>query len=47
LRIHRSFIISLNKVKSFTSSTIDVAGNELPIGNYYQKEVMKVLFNTT
>ncbi len=31
LRIHRSFIISLSKIKSFNASAIDVAGNELHI----------------
>lgn len=37
LQIHRSFIISLKKVKGFTGNTIDLGGIELPIGRNYKK----------
>ncbi len=43
LRIHRSFIIAINQISSFTASTIEVAGQELPIGRQYKPGVMKAL----
>ncbi|MDJ1481137.1 LytTR family DNA-binding domain-containing protein [Cytophagaceae bacterium YF14B1] len=43
LRIHRSFIISLAKIKSFNSTHIEVGDWELPIGRQYKAEVMKTL----
>jgi two-component system, LytTR family, response regulator len=35
-RIHRSFIISLNKVESYTADMIEVNGTSLPIGKGYR-----------
>ena len=43
LRIHRSFIISINKIKSFTANTVDVGGIELPIGRSYKHQVFSAL----
>ncbi len=43
LRIHRSFIVALNKINSYTAAHLEIANLELPIGNFYQKEVMRVL----
>jgi two-component system, LytTR family, response regulator len=43
LRIHRSFIISLDRVAGFTSHTIDIGGKELPIGRNYSQQVFKAL----
>ncbi|WEK20886.1 MAG: LytTR family DNA-binding domain-containing protein [Candidatus Pedobacter colombiensis] len=43
IRIHRSFIISIDKIKSFNSTSIEVAGKELPIGRLYKDQVMKTL----
>lgn len=43
LRIHRSFIISINKIKSFTANTVDVGGVELPIGRSYKQQVFSSL----
>jgi DNA-binding LytR/AlgR family response regulator len=40
IRIHRSFIISLAKVTAFTLSWVEVNGKELPIGAFYQQQVM-------
>jgi two-component system LytT family response regulator len=36
-RIHRSFIISLNKVDSYTAEMIEVNGTSLPIGKGYRE----------
>ncbi|MEP7253537.1 MAG: LytTR family DNA-binding domain-containing protein [Ginsengibacter sp.] len=35
-RIHRSFIISLNKIESYTADTVDVNAITLPIGRSYR-----------
>lgn len=43
VRVHRSFIISLPKIKSFTCELIAVAGAEIPIGKIYRNTVLKLL----
>ena len=43
LRVHRSFMISLGKVSSFTKNQIVINGHIIPIGKLYQKEVLKQL----
>jgi len=43
MRIHRSFIVSLNRIKSFTPELIEIEKTELPVGRLYRNEVLKVL----
>ncbi|QTE34597.1 LytTR family DNA-binding domain-containing protein [Mucilaginibacter gossypii] len=43
VRIHRSFIVALNKIDSFYAYSMDVAGHELPIGRNYKQDVQKKL----
>jgi DNA-binding LytR/AlgR family response regulator len=43
VRIHRSFIISLSKIDSYSHELVWVAKTELPIGRMYKHEVDKVL----
>lgn len=43
IRIHRSFIISLNKVKSITGNSVDLNGKLIPIGKLYRDPFMKVV----
>ncbi|WP_266364520.1 LytR/AlgR family response regulator transcription factor [Tellurirhabdus rosea] len=43
LRIHRSFVVAIDKITAYTPTHIDVAGQELPVGRLYQKEVGRVL----
>ena len=43
IRIHRSFIVAINKIDSFNAETIEVGKNELPIGRIYKNEVTKIL----
>jgi DNA-binding LytR/AlgR family response regulator len=43
IRTHRSFIVSVDKVKSFTTELIEVGKMEVPIGKLYRNMVMKVL----
>ncbi len=35
-RIHRSFIIAIDKVESYTAETVEVAGFQLPVGRGYR-----------
>ncbi|MFI5131362.1 MAG: LytTR family transcriptional regulator DNA-binding domain-containing protein, partial [Chitinophagales bacterium] len=35
-RIHRSYIISLNKIESYTADTVEVGGISIPIGRSYR-----------
>ncbi len=43
IRIHRSFIVSLHKIKTFTAELIEIDKTEIPIGKLYRNGVMKVL----
>jgi DNA-binding LytR/AlgR family response regulator len=43
MRIHRSYIVSLSKVESYSPTTIEVPNQELPIGRNYKNQVMEVL----
>lgn len=43
VRIHRSFIVSMNKIDGYHSYSIDVLGKELPIGRNYKAECHKRL----
>jgi DNA-binding LytR/AlgR family response regulator len=40
LRIHRSFIISKNKIESFSPSEIEINGKQIPVGRNYKELVM-------
>jgi DNA-binding LytR/AlgR family response regulator len=43
LRIHRSFIVSVSMIESFTSEIIQIAKYELPVSRTYRHEVEKAL----
>ena len=43
IRTHRSFIVSLSKIKSFTHELIEVEKAEIPIGKLFRNGVMKLL----
>ncbi|WP_320018377.1 LytTR family DNA-binding domain-containing protein [Labilibaculum manganireducens] len=43
LRVHRSFIIAIDKIESFTSSLVQVEQKYIPIGRNYKSMVMDVL----
>lgn len=45
IRIHRSFIVSLDKVTAFNSIMVEVKGKELPVGRNYRSQAMEVLQN--
>jgi DNA-binding LytR/AlgR family response regulator len=42
IRIHRSYIVSLSKLKSFTAETVEIANKELPIGKIYRNNFLKL-----
>lgn len=43
LRIHKSYIISVNKIEAFTANTIEIQNKELPIGRSYKNVVLNLL----
>ncbi len=43
MRIHRSYIISLNNISSFTNEHITINSKALPISRSYKKDVLKLL----
>lgn len=43
LRIHRSFIVNVNKITSFTSTDMVIRGKTLPIGPNYKEYVARKL----
>ena len=45
LRIHRSYIVSLNKIESFTNEEITVNRKAIPISRSYKKDVLNHLEN--
>jgi DNA-binding LytR/AlgR family response regulator len=42
VRTHRSFIVSINKIKSFTNELVEVEKTDIPIGKLFRNGVMKV-----
>ena len=43
MRIHRSFIVAINKINSYTSEMVEVGKIELPVSRMYRLEVEKAL----
>lgn len=43
LRIHRSYLVSVRWIESFTSEDVQIGSKELPIGRMYHHEVNKAL----
>lgn len=43
IRIHKSFIISIGKISSFSVNTLKIGSKELPIGRTYHEQVKKKL----
>lgn len=43
LRVHRSFMVSMDKVTGFNSNCIFIGEKEVPIGRLYKQEVMKMI----
>ena len=43
LRIHRSYIVPLHRVRSWTNYSLNIQQKEIPVGKTYRKEVIKIL----
>ena len=43
LRIHKSYIVAINKIDSYNADTIHIAKHELPIGRLYKFDVNRIL----
>jgi len=43
MRIHRSFIVSLDKIEAFSSSNVELPGKAIPIGRIYKNQVLEIL----
>lgn len=43
LRIHKSYIVAINRIESYSADSIQVAKHELPIGRLYKYEVGRIL----
>jgi DNA-binding LytR/AlgR family response regulator len=44
LRVHRSYIVSINRIESVKQKIITIAGEEIPIGKNYEDK-LKTIFN--
>lgn len=47
LRIHRSFIVSIEKIRAIDGNTVEVSHHKIPIGRNYTKEAKKIILNQT
>jgi DNA-binding LytR/AlgR family response regulator len=43
IRVHKSFIVSLEAIIAFNSNTIEIGKKEIPIGRNYKNEILKRL----
>ncbi len=43
VRTHRSYIVAIQKIRSYTSELIEIEKMEIPIGKLYRNSVLKVL----
>ncbi|MGF1924627.1 MAG: LytR/AlgR family response regulator transcription factor [Bacteroidia bacterium] len=41
VRVHRSFIVALSKISSYSSFAVEIDGKEIPIGRNYKNEAFK------
>ena len=42
LRIHRSYIVSIDKIGSFTNEMVEINGIEIPVGREYKDNIRKL-----
>jgi DNA-binding LytR/AlgR family response regulator len=43
MRVHRSFIIAVDRVTAYTPNDVEINGQEIPIGKLYSHRVAKIL----
>jgi DNA-binding LytR/AlgR family response regulator len=42
-RIHRSFIVAIDKIESYTADMLEICGVSLPIGRDYRESIKNFL----
>jgi len=42
IRVHRSYIVSIKKIDSFTHETVEIGKKEIPIGKFYLNSFLKM-----
>lgn len=42
LRVHRSFVVNMNKINSFKSKTVYIHNDEIPVGNSFEEQFLEV-----
>ena len=47
LRVHRSYMVSINKISGYNALSVQVNATEIPIGRLYKQAVMEMLQNTS
>lgn len=47
IRIHKSYLISIDKIESIERNRIKIAGERLPIGNSYRRQFYKTIENSS
>lgn len=45
IRVHKSYIVNIEKIDSLYGNTIEIGENEIPIGKSYSEDVKKKLFS--
>ncbi|UOE52501.1 response regulator [Mucilaginibacter sp. SMC90] len=43
IRVHRSYLVALGKIDSYTSDEIKISNNVIPIGKLYRMQVLNIL----
>jgi len=43
LRVHKSYIINLDKVTAYSANLIEIGSHQIPIGRTYKELIMKYL----
>lgn len=43
IRVHRSFIISIDKLKSVSGNFVEVKDKQIPLGKHYKDDFMKII----
>jgi DNA-binding LytR/AlgR family response regulator len=43
-RIHRSFIVSIQKIEAYSAETVEIKGNSIPIGRGYKEALENILY---
>lgn len=45
LRVHKSYIVNLEKIEKFNSKTIEIAGKQVPLSRQKKTELAEALYN--